>query len=179
MLSISNFGITIWRFLQAPRDKYKIQNFTLPINWWYTITNFRKLKNFDQIDGPVWEIGLIVEYDIVFNVISKAVLPPLFATEVINHTSIGHAAYQDFVSNRFHGNISVCLFGLQCRNIIWNPLKQTTRWLKKIWPQSCTVAWGEKSTNKILDNSTKTTRAQFRRSPCKLWIFCGTKSTIF
>ena len=76
-------------------------------------------------------------------------------------------------------SMEIYLFGLQCRNIIWNPLKQTTRWLKKIWPQSCTVAWGEKSTNKILDNSTKTTRAQFRRSPCKLWIFCGTKSTIF
>ena len=76
-------------------------------------------------------------------------------------------------------SMEIYLFGLQCRNIIWNPLKQTTRWLKKIWPQSCTVAWGEKSTNKILDNSTKTTRAQFRRSSCKLWIFCGTKSTIF
>ena len=76
-------------------------------------------------------------------------------------------------------SMEIYLFGLQCRNIIWNPLKQTTRWLKKSWPQSCTVAWGEKSTNKILDNSTKTTRAQFRRSPCKLWIFCGTKSTIF
>ena len=53
-----------------------------------------------------FEIGFVEEHDIVFNVISKAVLPPLFATEVINHTSIGHAAYQDFISNRFHGNIS-------------------------------------------------------------------------
>ena len=54
-----------------------------------------------------FEIGFVEEHDIVFNVISKAVLPSLFATEVINHTSIGHAAYQDFISNRFHGNISV------------------------------------------------------------------------
>ena len=105
MLGICNFGITIWRFLQAPRDKFKIQNFTLPINWWYAIANFRKQKNFDQIDYQ-FEIGFVEEHDIVFNVISKAVLPPLFATEVINHTSIGHAAYQDFISNRFHGNIS-------------------------------------------------------------------------
>ena len=105
MLSISNFGITIWRFLQAPRDKYKIQNFTLPINWWYTITNFRKHKNFDQIDGPVWD-WVCWGARHCFSRYLEAVLPPLFATEVINHTSIGHAAYQDFISNRFHGNIS-------------------------------------------------------------------------
>ena len=112
MLGIRNFGITIWRFLQAPRDKFKIQNFTLPINWWYTIANFRKQKNFDQIDYQ-FEIGFVEEHDIVFNVISKAVLPPLFATEVINHTSIGHAAYQDFISNRFHENI-----------FVWSPMQK-------------------------------------------------------
>ena len=112
MLGICNFGITIWRFLQAPRDKFKIQNFTLPINWWYAIANFRKQKNFDQIDYQ-FEIGFVEEHDIVFNVISKAVLPPLFATEVINHTSIGHAAYQDFISNRFHENI-----------FVWSPMQK-------------------------------------------------------
>ena len=112
MLGICNFGITIWRFLQAPRDKFKIQNFTLPINWWYTFANFRKQKNFDQIDYQ-FEIGFVEEHDIVFNVISKAVLPPLFATEVINHTSIGHAVYQDFISNRFHENI-----------FVWSPMQK-------------------------------------------------------
>ena len=60
-----------------------------------------------------FEIGFVEEHDIVFNVISKAVLPPLFATEVINHTSIGHAAHQDFISNRFRGNISV-----------WSPMQK-------------------------------------------------------
>ena len=60
-----------------------------------------------------FEIGFVEEHGIVFNVISKAVLPPLFATEVINHISIGRAAYQDFISNRFHGNISV-----------WSPMQK-------------------------------------------------------
>ena len=70
LLRISNFGITIWQFLQVARDKYKIQNFTLPINWWYTITNFGKHKNFDQIGGPVWDW---VCWGVIFNVISKTV----------------------------------------------------------------------------------------------------------
>ena len=60
-----------------------------------------------------FEIGFVEEHDIVFNVISKAVLPPLFATEVINHTSIGHAVYQDFISNRFHENI-----------FVWSPMQK-------------------------------------------------------
>ena len=54
-----------------------------------------------------FEIVFVEEHNIVFNVISKAVVPPLFATEVINHTSTGHAVYNDFIFNRFHGNICV------------------------------------------------------------------------
>ena len=62
------------------------------------------IKQIDQ-----FEIGFVEEHD----VISKVVLPPLFPTEVINHTSIGHVAYQDFLSNRFQGNISV-----------WSPMQK-------------------------------------------------------
>ena len=76
---------------------------------WESLEKLRDaIKLMDQ-----FEIGFVEEHDIVFNVISKAVLPPLFATEVINHTSIGHVAYQDFISNRFHGNISV-----------WSPMQK-------------------------------------------------------
>ena len=60
-----------------------------------------------------FDIRFVEEHKIVFKVISKAVLSPLFATEVINHTSIGHAAYQNFISNRFQGNISV-----------WSPMQK-------------------------------------------------------
>ena len=106
------------------------------------ITNYRTL--YYQLTGDIqsripentktlsklmdqFEIGFVEEHDIVFNVISKAVLLPLFATEVINHTSIRHAAYQDFISNRFHGY----LFALHCRNVVWNLLKQITKRLEK------------------------------------------------
>ena len=75
-----------------------------------------------------FENGFVEENDIVFNVISKAVLPPLFATEVINHTSIEHAAYQDFISNRFHGNISVWS-PMQKRNL--KSLKANNKMIKK------------------------------------------------
>ena len=60
-----------------------------------------------------FDIRFVEEHKIVVKVISKAVLSPLFATEVINHTSIGHATYQNFISNRFRGNISV-----------WSPMQK-------------------------------------------------------
>ena len=75
-----------------------------------------------------FEIRFVEEHDIVFNVISKAVLPPLFATEVINHTSIGHASYQDFISNRFHGNISIW-YPMQKRNL--KSFKANNKMIKK------------------------------------------------
>ena len=91
---------------------------------WESLEKLRDaIKLMDQ-----FEIGFVEEHDIVFNVISKAVLPPLFAAEVINHTSIGHAAYQDFISK---DSTKIYLFGLQCRNVIWSLLKQATRWFKK------------------------------------------------
>ena len=96
--------------LQGISTKYRTLHYQLAGDIQSRISENTKtlIKLMDQ-----FEIGFVEEHDIVFNVISKAVLPPLFATEVINHTSIGHAAYQDFVSNRFHGNISV-----------WSPMQK-------------------------------------------------------
>ena len=75
-----------------------------------------------------FEIGFVEENDIVFNAISKAVLPPLLATEFINHISIGHAACQDCISNRFHGNISAWS-PMQKRNL--KSLKANNKMIKK------------------------------------------------
>ena len=97
-----------------------------------------------------FEIGFVEEYDIVFNAISKAVLVKwflakwlsvrlrtkwfwvrvqlqsllllFFATEVINHTSIGLIKILFLIDS-----MEIYLFGIQCRNVIWNLLKQTTR----------------------------------------------------
>ena len=62
---------------------------------------------------------------------------------------------------------------MQKRNL--KSLKANKKMIKK---KSSSVAWGEKSTNNILDNNPKTTRAQFRRRFWKLWIFHGTKSNM-
>ena len=110
-----------------------------------------------------FEIGFV--FDIVFNVTSKVVLPPLVATEVINHTSIGHATYEDFISNRFHGNISV-----------WSPMQKcnlksfkANKMIKKRVDNKVAQLRDENNLmTRFLITAQNLTRAQFRRSSWKL-----------
>ena len=105
--------------LQGISTKYRTLHYQLTGDIQSRISENTKtlIKLMDQ-----FEIGFVEEHDIVFNVISKAVLPLLFATEVINHTSIGLIKILFLIDST-----EIYLFGIQCRNVIWNLLKQTTR----------------------------------------------------
>ena len=74
--------------LQGISTKYRTLHYQLTGDIQSRISENTKtlIKLMDQ-----FELGFVEEHDIVFYVTSKTALPPLLATEVINHTSIGHA----------------------------------------------------------------------------------------